>query len=288
MDKLLQWSIALQSGDKETMAKVGTPDAQMLLQLFGGGPDEPQLMKHAMAVAANPEATEENRVVALENFEMLIENLDNANNIENLRLWPEVIALLDEAHPAAVRALAALIVGIAVQNNPALQEAFLRHREGLRRLIAVARPEEAPPRAVYLKALFALLLLVRNDAAACRQFGAEGGWLVVTTLAAADGDPKTRLRLLLLVLALLLTGVDERPLRQMGTVAQLAHILGSELHSGCIDKVLNIVATLGAAGYKFSDDELAALRRAWVAVERRKHELLQDDWLGVERVVNVQ
>jgi hsp70-interacting protein len=285
MDKLLQWSIALQSGDKETMAKVGTPDPQMLLQLFGGGPDEPQLMKHAMAVAANPEATAENRLVALENFEMLIENLDNANNIENLRLWPDVIALLDEAHPAALRALAALIVGIAVQNNPALQEAFLRHREGLRRLIAVARPEVAPPREVYLKALFALLLLLRNDAAACRQFSAEGGWLVVTALGAADGDPKTRLRLLLLVLALLLTGVDETPLRQMGAVELLAHILGSEQHTGCIDKVLNIVATLGAAGYKFSDDELAALRRSWAAVERRKHELLEDDWLGVERVV---
>lgn len=42
----------------------------------------------------NPEVDLETKLVAFDNFEMLIENLDNANNIENLKLWEPLLDVL--------------------------------------------------------------------------------------------------------------------------------------------------------------------------------------------------
>ena len=106
MDKLLQWSIAQQSGDQEAIEKIGKPDPKMLEQLFGG-PDEPALMKQAIMVIDNEEATLENREIAFDNFEMLIENMDNANNIENIKLWQSVIDKMSAETPTSFRVYAA-------------------------------------------------------------------------------------------------------------------------------------------------------------------------------------
>merc|ERR1712098_237458 len=110
------------------MEKIGKPDEKALAQLFGtGGPDEPTLMKQSIQVVENPEADLEAKEVALENFEMLIENLDNANNIENMKMWPSIIKLLNDDQPEPLRILATSIIAIAVQNNPKCQDDFLKH-----------------------------------------------------------------------------------------------------------------------------------------------------------------
>ncbi|KAK7680728.1 hsp70 nucleotide exchange factor fes1 [Cerrena zonata] len=128
MEKLLQWSIAQQTGDKESAEKIGQPDPKLLEQLFGGGgPDEPALMKQSIMVVENPEATLENKQIAFDNFEMLIENLDNANNIENLKLWTSIINQLSPEVDDSLKIYAASIIGTAVQNNPNSQEDFLKY-----------------------------------------------------------------------------------------------------------------------------------------------------------------
>lgn len=73
-------------------------------------------MKESMAVIQNPEAELENRVVAFENFQLLIENLDNANLMEPLGLWTPLVEQLDNEN-AELRELAAWSCGTAVQNN---------------------------------------------------------------------------------------------------------------------------------------------------------------------------
>lgn len=61
-------------------------------------------------------ATLENREIAFDNLEQLVENLDNANNLENLKLWEPLVGQLDSTDKE-MRFMAAWCVGTAVQNN---------------------------------------------------------------------------------------------------------------------------------------------------------------------------
>jgi hypothetical protein len=52
----------------------------------------------------------------------LIEGIDNARNIENMKLWPSIIKQL-ESDEAEIRTATAWVCGTAVQNNPEAQKA---------------------------------------------------------------------------------------------------------------------------------------------------------------------
>lgn len=285
MEKLLQWSIAQQSGDKEAMDKIGQPDPKMLQQLFGG-PDEPTLMTQAILVVDNPEATLENKEVAFENFEMLIENLDNANNIENLKLWPKIIAQLLSTE-LSLLVLAASIVGIATQNNPNSQEAFLKQEGGLQQLITLASDEKTP-KELLLKVLFAMSSLVRNFADATEQFTKLGGWKVLDLLV-SKSNHKELLRKLSLLSALLSTGLDDAKTEHLHSdkvVGTLIHTLTADGHIGCIDKALNILTQLQALGFKFSSSEISQLAKNLDNIESLKDQLAHDDFNAAKQVVS--
>lgn len=265
MDKLLQWSIAQQSGDKEAMERIGQPDPKMLEQLFGG-PDEPTLMKQSILILDNDEATDENKLVAFENFEMLIENLDNANNIQNMKLWPSIIRQLSSPK-LEFQVLAASIVGIATQNNPNSQEAFLTHEDGLSSLVRLLADPQTPESLV-MKTLFALSSLVRNCQEACDKFVALDGWKILNLSKAAS--ERLLLRKLSLVSALLSGGLDnatKEHIHSDGVVGSIAATLKTDGHLGCIEKALNIISTLKASGYEFSTDELDILNQGLKNVE---------------------
>ena len=265
MDKHLNRSIAQRSGDKEAIEKVGAPDPKMLEQLFGGT-DEPALMKQAIVVASNPETTVENKIVALENFEMLIENLDNANNIENIKLWPQIVSFLNNPENE-IRVLAALIVGIAVQNNPLAQKAYISHN-GVKPLIDIAL-DSSTLKDLYFKALFALLSLIRNDEAAYQEFEKYHGWDLIV-FGSADNDKK-RLRLLSLLSAAILTGLKNKEQHiHKSVIANLIALLDTESHAGCVDKVLNIVLQLHGFGFQFEKEELVALEKGVKFAESRE------------------
>jgi hsp70-interacting protein len=63
----------------------------------------------------------EDRITAFDNFEQLIENLDNANNLEALNLWIPLIEQLENKE-VELRRFAAWCIGTAVQNNIKTQE----------------------------------------------------------------------------------------------------------------------------------------------------------------------
>ncbi|KAF4556651.1 Hsp70 nucleotide exchange factor fes1-like protein [Elsinoe fawcettii] len=90
-------------------------DAEALKRLMGG-PSDADLMKEAMSVIHHPEADLEAKLIAWDNFEQLIENLDNANNMSNLGLWEPLVQKLQDQE-AEVRRMAAWCAGTAVQNN---------------------------------------------------------------------------------------------------------------------------------------------------------------------------
>ncbi|KAL9936969.1 hypothetical protein V8E36_004204 [Tilletia maclaganii] len=132
----------------------------ILAALAGQAPGQPKrkseadLMVEQMAVAmgkvsvdGGKEVDHDDRVIALDNFEMLIESIDNANLLLPLKLWDPLFSLLhhptssygvdaDDKQPAYIRdfteeqleeiqAAAAWIIGTAVQNNPKCQTELL-------------------------------------------------------------------------------------------------------------------------------------------------------------------
>lgn len=98
----------------------GGLDAQALQALMGG-PSDADLMKESMAAIQSPEISLPNKLVAFDNLEQLIEQIDNANNMQNLGLWDPLLAVLD-SDESDLRRMAAWCMGTAVQNNVQAQE----------------------------------------------------------------------------------------------------------------------------------------------------------------------
>ena len=133
MNQLLKWSIenseASRNGPASTSdTKAERPDwpsGQSLnpeaLRSLMGGPSDADLMKESMAAIESPDMTIENKLVAFDNFEQLIENIDNANNMQSLRLWTPLVGQLDSLE-SDMRRMAAWCLGTAVQNNVKAQE----------------------------------------------------------------------------------------------------------------------------------------------------------------------
>lgn len=281
MDKLLQWSIAQQSGDKEAIEKIGAPDEKLLLQLFGA-PDEPALMKQAITVISNPEAKLEDKEVAFDNFEMLIENLDNANNIENIKLWPPIIAQL-LVPETSLRTYAASVIATAVQNNPSSQEAFIKY-DGLEKLITICK-EPTTPSSLLVKSLFAISCVIRNFDAGYELFATNGGWEVFN-IDTRSVDDKVKLRILSLISAIFSTGLDatkKAAMVKIELVRFLALVLGD--HAGCVDKVCHLVCQMKDLGWEFTSDEEAELKTGLERVSGLKDRLDEAEYERALRVL---
>ncbi|KIV91038.1 hypothetical protein PV10_05625 [Exophiala mesophila] len=162
LNQLLQWSIensdAGRTSDQPAREPKGlSADA---LRALMGGPSDADLMREAMSiiVSTDPEVTHESKMTAFDNFEQLIENLDNANNMEPLGLWTPMVSQL-ESEVADYRRMAAWCLGTAVQNNDKAQERLLAVN-GVNKIVTVAL--EDSDTTVRRKAIYALSSSVRN------------------------------------------------------------------------------------------------------------------------------
>ncbi|PSK38037.1 Hsp70 nucleotide exchange factor fes1 [Elsinoe australis] len=162
INSLLKWS--LENSEEGRAAQPGEPkdpsrgfDAEALKRLMGG-PSDADLMNESMAVIHHPEATLDAKLTAWDNFEQLIENLDNANNMSNLGLWDPLVQKLQDQEPE-VRKFAAWCVGTAVQNNMKSQVKLLAVG-AIPSLIDLAANDT--DKAVRKKAIMALSSGVRN------------------------------------------------------------------------------------------------------------------------------
>ena len=104
-----------------TSAPPSRPINPEALKALLGGPSDADLMKESMTAILSPDVTLSNKLVAFDNFEQLIESLDNSNNMEPLGLWTPLVELLGNKE-AELRRMAAWCVGTAVQNNVKSQE----------------------------------------------------------------------------------------------------------------------------------------------------------------------
>ncbi|KAF6837220.1 hsp70 nucleotide exchange factor [Colletotrichum musicola] len=180
LNELLRWGIenqtANQNGDATgATAPAGSSlNAEAIAALFGGGPSDADLMIASMQAikSADPEVTLESKLVAFDNFEQLIENLDNANNMAKLALWTPLLECL--AHDEAeIRRMACWCVGTAVQNNEPSQERLLAMGDaGIPVLVGLAT-KDGEKEAVRRKAVYALSSAVRNYQPAMDVLSAE-------------------------------------------------------------------------------------------------------------------
>ena len=167
MNQLLKWSLensenpsadSSSTTDPEVSRPSGRPvNADALNSLFGG-PTDADMMKESMAIVVSPDISMENKLVAFENFEQLIEQVDNANNMEPLGLWPPLVSLL-ENEQADLRRFACWCIGTAVQNNSKCQEKPVSLGI-IPNLVKLAIDDSAE--AVRRKAIYALSSEVRN------------------------------------------------------------------------------------------------------------------------------
>ena len=160
LNELLKWSVQNSEAGRDPSQPTREPAglSQDALRALMGGPSDADLMKQAMTVVVNPESTAEAKMIAFDNFEQLVENLDNANNMEPLGLWTPLIGQLDNEE-ADMRRMAAWCVGTAVQNNVKSQERFLA-MNGVAKLCQVAVKDG--DQQVRRKAVYALSSSVRN------------------------------------------------------------------------------------------------------------------------------
>ncbi|ORY24290.1 nucleotide exchange factor Fes1-domain-containing protein [Naematelia encephala] len=111
-----------------------------MLDVIMGKPDS-AVMKEKMEIAMDESREVDERVEALDDFEMLIEFIDNANNMAVLKLWKPILELLQSPHPSIV-SRACWVIGTAVQNNLKAQAALYLY-EALPLLLPLIYPESS-------------------------------------------------------------------------------------------------------------------------------------------------
>lgn len=213
LESLLQYTTSLQGqsqtqsngGDSASRAAAGAAsksklDPSIIDSLMG--PSDGQLMLETMSAIDGPALDGEGELEALEtafdNFQLLVEQIDNAKNLKPMKLWPPLLAQL--SRPQAVRReMASACIASALQNNPDAQAFFLTLDapagaaagdgtvpvlEKLRSLVV----DHAEPAGVRRKALFAMTAAVRNSSAGLKAFGAADGWRMLLDILTRPSD----------------------------------------------------------------------------------------------------
>ncbi|SPO47060.1 related to FES1 - Hsp70 nucleotide exchange factor [Moesziomyces antarcticus] len=162
-----QISADIESGRRPDLADPHLYEAIM-------GKSEAQMMAEQLSVAVDESRSVEDRCTALDNFEMLIETIDNANNMTSMNMWPSIVGLMASSQPE-IQTAAAWILGTAVQNNDKAQMAVLPH-EPVRAVVDLFQSGDEKVRA---KAMYALSGLIKHNPAAMDQFDKLDGWKVL-------------------------------------------------------------------------------------------------------------
>ncbi|KZT68029.1 nucleotide exchange factors-like protein [Daedalea quercina L-15889] len=207
MESLLRWSIE-HSTTNDGSAQ--PPPSRMqnidpgIIDAILGKPDS-ELMKEALAIAVDESKEEDMRIQALDDFEMLVEQIDNANNIEKMKMWERIQKLLQSPNPSdAIKAQTLWVIGTAVQNNPSAQKAYLA-LSPMPTLLTFLAPSVKSSK-LRSKAVYAISGLLKHNAAAVKQLDEAGGWQVLK-IALEDSDISVRRKTAFLLNTLIVPNV---------------------------------------------------------------------------------
>ncbi|KAK7206199.1 Hsp70 nucleotide exchange factor FES1 [Myxozyma melibiosi] len=293
MEKLLKWS--LENSNNASAApedkRQKAPDAEVLAQLFGQ-PDDASLMKEAMNVITDPDVDIETKETAFDNLEMLVENLDNANNLESLNLWAPLIDQLINPSPI-LRKMACWVIGTAVQNNPKSQAALLMYPQAIPNILNIARRDVS--KEARLKAMYCLSSAIRNHEKGYESFKNAEGWKTLLQIIKSEAEAKVdsaevpederhlyetdadiRRRSIFLLAGIMATEplADKIDiLRSLSAVPSLLDLLHVEGSSSAIEKVVQVLLVIAKSEAGFTDEEKEEIKKG---LERSKKEGLLD------------
>ncbi|GAA5884502.1 hypothetical protein JCM6882_005278 [Rhodosporidiobolus microsporus] len=192
---LLRWGIenAEPGSIKQIAAEVEQgkrPDLDTNILKAMMGVSDADRMRECMNVieGQSPEITDEDRYRAWDDLEMLIEDLDNANDLQNMGLWQPIVKHLTDSDDEVVKR-ACWVCGTAVQNNPKSQEAFLA-QDPLPTIASLVTSTSASA-ATRAKALYCLSSTLKHSESAVQRYSELDGWTVLTQ---ALQDPSLTLR----------------------------------------------------------------------------------------------
>mgnify|MGYP001116198255 CR=1 FL=1 len=141
MNPLLEWGLSQSDPAALTGAAAPAASAELLRdnkefmdQLLKS---DVQRMKDMIAEATNTELEEEDRELALDELEMLVESIDNANDFATIKGIAPIMGLFNDASPV-VQLNAAWVLGTCAQNNERFTKAFLEEK-GLDELVGLMR-----------------------------------------------------------------------------------------------------------------------------------------------------
>ncbi|EKM82864.1 hypothetical protein AGABI1DRAFT_111428 [Agaricus bisporus var. burnettii JB137-S8] len=197
MQSLLRWSLENSSPQDGSSSGDGAVASRReldpgIIDMILGKPDAVQL-KEDVSVAVDAERSEDDRLAALDHMEMLVENIDNANDLKKLDLWQPLLSLLDSTSSSTeIKVQVLWVLGTALQNNPAAQDVYLAYKP-LPTLLGFLTPSPSTTVATRSKALYTLSGLLKHNAPAVKELDnpESGGWV---QLRGALQDPEISVR----------------------------------------------------------------------------------------------
>eukprot|EP00735_Rhodelphis_limneticus_P003466 TRINITY_DN14943_c0_g1::TRINITY_DN14943_c0_g1_i1::g.25755::m.25755 TRINITY_DN14943_c0_g1::TRINITY_DN14943_c0_g1_i1::g.25755 ORF type:complete len:311 (+),score=41.75,sp/Q59NN8/FES1_CANAL/34.21/2e-22,Fes1/PF08609.5/7.3e-13,Fes1/PF08609.5/2.2e+03,HEAT_2/PF13646.1/2.2,HEAT_2/PF13646.1/0.63,Arm/PF00514.18/3.4e+02,Arm/PF00514.18/17,Arm/PF00514.18/8,Arm/PF00514.18/47,HEAT/PF02985.17/3.6e+02,HEAT/PF02985.17/1.3,HEAT/PF02985.17/2.2e+03,HEAT/PF02985.17/1.1e+02,Neurochondrin/PF05536.6/0.0011,HEAT_EZ/PF135 len=237
---------AVNSGHTATRIKPLSPEeAEWLRQALESvtGPSETEQMKDSVKTLRDPQASEDDQHTALENLQLLLENLDNAGDFHKIGGYELMKDLLVSSHPD-FRMYACWIMGGAVQNHPEVQERVLS-AGFMEKFIELLRNDTEVD--VKTKALFAISGLVRGCPPGEERFVTLSG--MDSLCAALDNHNHAFFRKLVFFLQYLLSAdavhhvQHRRALITSGHLQHLIHALSMD-DVDIVEKSLHVLLTL--------------------------------------------
>ncbi|KAF5392920.1 hypothetical protein D9757_001064 [Collybiopsis confluens] len=188
MQSLLRWGIENSTPQNGTNPNPPAPRSDLNPEIIDMllGKSDAELMKEAINIALDESRSEDDRVDALDNLEM---------TWKKLRIW-EPLHGLASSGPDAVATHAIWVIGTALQNNPAAQDAYLKLNP-LPTLTSLLAPKagstSSAAQRIRSKVIYALSGLLKHNAPALAQMDIDGadGW---NRLCRALQDPDITVR----------------------------------------------------------------------------------------------
>jgi hypothetical protein len=198
--ELLAWSVINKATEKEdttTATANAEPIDSKWIEIILGKPESARMKEIVQEIKDSDDLNQKEAL--MDELEMLVEQVDNANNLQPLKLWPDLISILQHDPEPSIRKFAAWVMATAIQNNTTAQDDFARN-EGLSVVLNSFQLEKDTE--VKLKALLCISASIRHNPTNYMSFLNKGGFgLLVDAL--KDGNNTISKRVLFIVTALL-------------------------------------------------------------------------------------
>ena len=123
--------------------------------------------------------SEEDRLAAFDELEMIVEGIDNASNMQRMNLWPEIFACISPSESVEVVRFALWIIGTCAQNNPETQKDLLEKHNIFSRLLELWQDSTHESSKIQPKIMYCLSSLLSNNPAGLEDFIARDGFKII-------------------------------------------------------------------------------------------------------------